>query len=43
MANLIALIMNLQVTDVDGLLSDHIIGAGSSKTNYYGGGGTSCF
>lgn len=37
-ANLIALILNLQITDVDGLLSDRIIGTGSTKTNYYRGG-----
>lgn len=37
-ANLIALIMNLQVTDVDGLLTDHIVGSGSTKKNFLGGG-----
>ena len=37
-ANLIALILNLQITDVDGLLSDHIISSGATKTRYLGGG-----
>ncbi len=37
-ANIIALLLNLQLTDVDGLLSDRIISSGSTKRNYYNGG-----
>lgn len=36
-ANMLAMLMNKQFTDVDGLLNDRIIGFGSSKTNIYGG------
>lgn len=36
-ANIIALLLNLQVTDVDGMLSDHIISSGSTKNGYLNG------
>ena len=35
-ANLIALLLNVQITDVDGLLSDHIITSGKTKTKFLG-------
>ena len=36
-ANMIALLLNLQITDVDGFLSDKIIDSGSTKKNYLRG------